>query len=99
MSYTKIQQRFTVGELDPKMLGRADIEQYYSAAETLTNVICLPQGGFRRRKGTRFLQRIKNVSTRKTSDITITCANGGTTSNANDGNNSSFSSRNVFNSL
>ena len=30
-----IQHRFSQGELDPKMLGRSDIDQYYGAAEAV----------------------------------------------------------------
>jgi len=78
-----IQHRFTQGELDPKMLGRSDIDQYYGAAETMRNVVTLTQGGFKRRGG---LQHIDALLKQLTfvSSPTITAANGGTGSNAND---------------
>ncbi len=46
-----IQHRFSQGEIDPKMLGRSDIDQYYGGAETMENVITLTQGGFKNRPG------------------------------------------------
>jgi hypothetical protein len=78
-----IQQRFTQGELDPKMLGRSDIEQYSGAAETMHNIIALPQGGFKRRGG---LEHIDEMLRQLTfvSAPTITTPNGGTGSNGND---------------
>lgn len=78
-----IQQRFTQGELDPKMLGRTDIDQYYGAAEKMTNVIALPQGGFKRRGGLEHLNKtLRQISF--LASPTISAPNGGTTSNAND---------------
>ena len=78
-----IQQRFTQGELDPKMLGRSDIDQYYGAAETMENVITLTQGGFKRRGGLEHVDELMRDLTFKDSP-TITAPNGGTGSNAND---------------
>lgn len=80
-----IQQRFTKGELDPKMKGRTDIDQYYGAAETMTNVFPIPQGGFRRRPGLEHIAPVLKQITREASP-TITAPNGGTTANANDDN-------------
>ena len=42
------------GELDPKLLGRIDLDAYYSGLQTAKNVLILPQGGVKRRPGTRF---------------------------------------------
>lgn len=78
-----IQHRFTQGELDPKMLGRSDIDQYYGAAETMENIITLTQGGFKRRGGLEHLDEMLKQLTRVASP-TITATNGGTGSNAND---------------
>lgn len=78
-----IQQRFTQGELDPKMLGRSDIDQYYGASETMQNVIGLTQGGFKRRGGLEHIDELLRVLT-FVSAPTITTANGGTGANAND---------------
>lgn len=83
--FRTIQQRFTQGELDPKMLARFDVDQYYGAAEKLTNCFPIPQGGFRRRPGLEHIERVLRQITRHTGG-TITCPNGGTTSNANDDN-------------
>lgn len=78
-----MQSRFTNGELDPQMIGRVDIEQYYGAAETMQNVFPLPQGGFTRRPGLQYLDTLLRDLTRETS-VTITTPNGGTGANAND---------------
>ena len=45
------QTSFTAGELDPRLAARHDYDGYYKGAETLTNVICLGQGGVKRRDG------------------------------------------------
>jgi hypothetical protein len=82
-----IQHRFTQGELDPKMLGRSDIDQYYGAAETMRNVITLTQGGFKRRGGLQYLDELLRQLT-FVSSPTITATNGGTGANANDRNSS-----------
>lgn len=58
MGYRTIQQRFTVGELDPKMKGRFDAELYFNAVEKAQNVVGLTQGGIKRRDGTQFISRI-----------------------------------------
>jgi len=81
----QIQQRFTAGELDPAMLGRSDVDQYYSAAETLTNVVTTPQGGFKRCPGLANRDRILKQLTRETS-YSVTAPNGGTTANLTDNN-------------
>lgn len=46
-----IQTNFTAGELDPKLFSRIDTKQYYQGAQFLRNVVCLPQGGIKRRPG------------------------------------------------
>lgn len=78
-----IQQRFTQGELDPKLLGRSDIDQYYSAAEKLENVIAMTQGGIKRRGGLEHIDEMLRVLT-FVSSPTITLPNGGTSGNIND---------------
>ena len=50
-----IQSSFVSGELSPLLKGRTDINQYYQAVETADNVVIVPQGGLRRRPGTRFI--------------------------------------------
>jgi len=48
------------GEFSPRMAARVDMQQYPFAAETLENFILLPQGGFMRRPGTRFVAEVKD---------------------------------------
>ena len=52
---TQYQSNFTVGEIDPLLHARIDIQQYASALEKAQNVVVLPQGGFERRAGLRFM--------------------------------------------
>lgn len=52
---TVYQSDFSGGALDPLLLGRIDIEQYKRGLEEAKNVVVLPQGGFERRPGTRFM--------------------------------------------
>ena len=49
---------FSSGELDPRLFGRSDIEQYYSGAAKARNVEPVLQGGLRRRPGLRFIDDI-----------------------------------------
>lgn len=78
-----IQQRTTIGELDPKLKGRTDIDQYYGALEKALNVLPIAQGGFRRRPGLEYIDKQMPIVSRETSP-TITTPNGGTGANAND---------------
>jgi len=50
------QSNFTVGEIDPLLRGRIDLQQYYGSVDTATNVVFEPQGGFSRRPGLRFVK-------------------------------------------
>jgi hypothetical protein len=79
-----IQHRFTSGEFDPKLLGRSDTEFYYSASERALNVFITPQGGFRRRPGLEYIDRLHRRVSRLTAGVTISVPNGGTGANAND---------------
>lgn len=65
--FSTIQQRFTQGELDPIMLGRDDIDQYYGALARALDVFTLPQGGFKRRPGLEHIDRILGVITKESS--------------------------------
>ena len=51
----QFQSNFSVGELDPLLRARTDLQQYKNGLETATNVIVQPQGGVRRRPGTKFI--------------------------------------------
>ena len=54
------QASFTIGELDPLLQGRIDLQQYYTSVQSAKNVIFEPQGGFSRRPGLKFLLDITN---------------------------------------
>lgn len=49
------QTNFSVGELDPLLKARTDLQQYQNALEKATNVYVQPQGGIRRRDGLSFV--------------------------------------------
>jgi hypothetical protein len=84
-----LQTRFTQGEIDPLMLGRSDVDQYYGAAATLRNVFTLPQGGIRRRPGLEYIDRILGQITIANPSV-ATATNGGTAGNASDDNSSTL---------
>lgn len=46
-----LQTAFNAGVLDPRLAARTDVKQYFQGADTGTNVLALPQGGFKRRPG------------------------------------------------
>jgi hypothetical protein len=50
-----LQSNLNRGELDAKLIGRADIDSYYSGLKEAENVVCLPQGGVQRRQGTVYI--------------------------------------------
>jgi hypothetical protein len=84
-----IQQRFTKGELNPKLLARSDVEMYYSSASKLRNVISLPYGGVQRRGGLKYVGKVPSL-TQIEEPTTITAPNGGTTANINDNDETTF---------
>ena len=51
MRITQFQTNFSVGEIDPLIRSRTDIEQYGNALEEATNILVQPQGGITRRDG------------------------------------------------
>ena len=51
----QLQTSFNKGELDPRLVGRKDLQAYYAGAKQAKNVMALVQGGVRRRNGTEFL--------------------------------------------
>ena len=53
--FVNIQSNFTTGELDPLIRARVDLKSYNNALETAKNVVCQPQGGVKRRAGTKYL--------------------------------------------
>ncbi len=57
-----IQNSFTSGELDPKLLSRTDIKQYESGLTTALNVVVLPQGGIKRRPGLKYITELDSAA-------------------------------------
>lgn len=53
--FVNIQTNFTTGELDPLLRARIDLDQYNNALAKATNVVIQPQGGLKRRPGSRHL--------------------------------------------
>ena len=53
--FVNIQSNFSVGEIDPLVRARLDLQQYYNACELGRDVLFQPQGGFRWRPGTKFI--------------------------------------------
>lgn len=54
MSYKYLTNKFTTGELDPKLLAAVDFDAYRKGARRLRQVICTPQGSAQRRFGSLF---------------------------------------------
>ena len=52
------QSNMTRGEIDPQLFGRVDLEAYYNGVQTAENVLCVPQGGLKKRDGTLYLNDI-----------------------------------------
>lgn len=61
--FVSIQTNFSTGELDPLLRARVDLTAYSNALEKATNVVCQPQGGIRRRPGSRYITALPNSST------------------------------------
>lgn len=53
-AYT-LQTAFNSGVLDTRLSGRVDVKQYYNGMSQGDNILCLPQGGVRRRPGMEFI--------------------------------------------
>lgn len=53
--YRDLLSSFLLGEVSPRVLGRAELDQYKQMCEEVTNMIVIPQGGAKRRPGTQFL--------------------------------------------
>lgn len=56
--FVSIQTNFTTGELDPLLRARVDLKARQNALETARNVVCQPQGGVKRRPGTKFINEL-----------------------------------------
>lgn len=55
---------FTAGELSPRLKGRIDLAKYYNGADTLLNMVVMPQGGATRRPGTMYVANQKDQANR-----------------------------------
>ena len=61
--FTSIMTNFSTGELDPLLRSRVDLDAYNNALAKATNVLIQPQGGLRRRPGTKHILELPNTST------------------------------------
>jgi hypothetical protein len=59
--FVTAQTNFTTGEIDPLLRSRIDLKAYENALSEATNVVCQPQGGVTRRKGTRYINTLPNT--------------------------------------
>lgn len=75
MAAKVLKNNYSAGELDPRLYDRADLPQHKNGAEKLTNCALLPQGGFRRRDGSEFLQELLPKITLLSAGITVTTPN------------------------
>ena len=53
---------FTMGELDPKLEGRVDMQGYFNGLKRARNVICSVQGNATKRQGTKYLATTKWIN-------------------------------------
>jgi hypothetical protein len=53
---------FSAGELSPWLDGRVDLDVYHKGCSTLENFIIKPQGGIKKRPGTRYVAEVKDSS-------------------------------------
>lgn len=55
MTLWRIQSNMNRGELDPRLVGRIDIQSYYNGLKEASQVLTIPQGGVKRRPGQDYL--------------------------------------------
>ena len=60
--FVAIQTNFSTGELDPLVRARVDLAQYNNALAKATNVVIQPQGGFRRRPGSKHIAELPSAA-------------------------------------
>ena len=86
-----VQTSLASGEFDPLMWSREDVSFFYNSARIIENVVPLPQAGGKRREGWRHIGLQRGpISSVSVSGATLTAPNGGTTANANDGDDSTL---------
>jgi hypothetical protein len=61
--FVNVQTNFSSGELDPLLRARVDLPAHANGLEEATNVIVQPQGGVRRRPGSKYIMSLPNTST------------------------------------
>lgn len=61
--FIDVQTNFSTGELDPLLRSRVELDTYKNALAKATNVLIQPQGGLRRRPGTKHILELPNSST------------------------------------
>lgn len=54
------QPKINAGEFSPEMVARTDFQKYQNAASIFENATPIPEGGFQRRAGTRFIAEVKD---------------------------------------
>ena len=58
--FVELQSNFSTGELDPLLRARVDLQAYNNALAKATNVLIQPQGGLKRRPGTKYILELPN---------------------------------------
>lgn len=58
--FVDVQTNFATGELDPLLRSRVELDTYKNALAKATNVLIQPQGGLRRRPGTKHILELPN---------------------------------------
>lgn len=61
--FVEFTTNFATGELDPLLRARVDLQAYQNALAKATNVLIQPQGGLRRRPGSKHVFELPNTST------------------------------------
>lgn len=56
--FVELQSNFSTGELDPLLRARVDLQAYNNALAKATNVLIQPQGGMKRRPGTKYINEL-----------------------------------------
>ena len=60
--FVDIQSNFSTGELDPLLRSRVDLPNYNNALAKATNVLIQPQGGLRRRFGSKYILELPSAA-------------------------------------
>lgn len=84
MKTKAVLNNFLAGVLDPRASARVETDAYNQGLLVGRNIELHHLGGGRRRRGLAYRSSLPGQLTRVSSDVTVTCPNGGTTANAND---------------